>query len=134
METTNNVNGRSGGSCGCEKDHHGKKKHTHVHELVGSVRIDGNCCDCENHNHRFTTVTGEAEYKPGVHGHVHKVKFSTDTYDGHYHEFCGYTEGSTDVGCGRHVHLIKDETERSDRHDHCFIAATLIEDPINEEK
>lgn len=131
MSTTEILSGRSG--CECENESYGKNKQSHVHELLGSVQIDSSRCG-EKHNHRFATVTGEAEYKPGVKGHVHKVRFNTDTYESHYHEFCGYTEGSIDVGCGRHIHLIKDETEKSDQHDHDFIAATLIENPIGDEK
>lgn len=106
----------------------------HVHELLGSVRIESGRYGCKHHNHRFATVTGEAEYRQGVRGHIHKVEFNTDTYEDHYHKFCGYTGGAIDVGCGRHIHLIKDETEPSDRHDHRFIAATLIENPTGDEK
>lgn len=107
---------------------------THVHEVLGSTQTEDNNCDCGQHNHRFATVTGEAEYRQGVRGHVHRVEFRTDTYEGHNHEFCGYTEGAVDVGEGRHIHLIKDETTVSNRHDHDFIVATLIENPTGDEK
>lgn len=130
METRNNSNSRSG--CGCKRER--ENRQTHVHELIGSVQTENNRCNCEQHNHRFATMTGEAEYKHGIKGHVHKVTFNTDTYEGHYHEFCGYTEGAIEVGCGRHIHLIRGETERSNQHDHDFIAATLIENPIGDEK
>ena len=135
METTITTNSERR-HCGCERHEHEERgcRQTHVHELMGSVRTEDNRCGCTQHNHRFATVTGEAEYKHGVRGHVHKVNFNTDTYEGHHHKFCGYTEGPVEVGCGRHVHFIKDETERTNQHDHEFFAATLIENPIGDEK
>lgn len=138
METRNNFNDTENymerGCYGRESEERYGNRSTHVHELIGSVKIEQNRCDCECHNHRFATVTGKAEHKQGIRGHVHKVEFNTDTYDGHHHEFCGYTGGAINVGCGRHIHLINDETEESRQHKHDFIAATLIENPIGEEK
>lgn len=131
-------------SCGCDfgcgrqyssdenRERKKERDQKHVHELLGSVVIAGEPCDL--HNHRFATVTGEAENISGICGHVHKVKFRTDFYEDHYHEFTGYTGGPIDVGCGRHVHFIKDETQVREQHRHEFRAATLIEDPIGEEK
>lgn len=98
---------------------------THVHEVQGSVRIVNN--GCEAHNHRFATVTCE----PVEHGgeHTHKVTFRTDSYEGHYHEFCGETECGQEL-CGGHVHCLEGITTESDGHRHCFKVVTLVEDPI----
>ena len=105
------------------------KDQKHVHELTGSTRIFDENGDC--HNHRFCTVTGEAEYCPDKHDHFHDVKFHTDFTDKHFHEFCGKTSGAIDVGNGKHVHFIKDFTEKEDNHKHEFQAATLIDSPID---
>lgn len=104
----------------------------HVHELLGSTQVEEASCDCDAHNHRFALVTGEAERTSNGRSHVHKVEITTDFYDEHYHEFCGYTDEAIEVGCGRHVHLISDTTERSNQHDHDFLAVTLIENPIED--
>lgn len=136
MEITTFNNGENCSNfsnCNCDADRYNTERQAHVHELVGSTQTEDNSCSCGQHNHRFVTVTGEAEYREGVRGHVHKVEFTTDTFDGHYHEFCGYSEGAVDVGCGRHVHLVKDETTRNSQHDHDFIVATLIENPTGYE-
>lgn len=57
----------------------------HNHEITGSTRISG-CCEYA-HNHRFATVSGDAIPCDG--SHVHEVKFTTDSCNGHHHEFCG---------------------------------------------
>ena len=104
------------------------KKQEHVHEITGSTRVvDG--CDC--HNHRFCTVSGEAQYIPGKPGHYHEVKFRTDFSDGHYHEFYGKTSDAIGVGNGKHVHFIKDFTTPEARHKLEFQAATLIDSPTD---
>lgn len=139
--------GRNGGGCGCGDTDTGRSggcgccnastdrgngnggngcRQKHVHEIVGSVQIEG-CCD-EAHNHRFATVSGEA-IPTGCDDHVHEVCFRTDFADGHYHAFKGKTCGAIDVGGGRHVHFLEAETEEADGHKHCFRVATLIEDP-----
>ena len=71
----------------------------HNHEVLGSVRISG-CCD-NAHNHRFATVSGDAIPCDG--SHVHEIKFTTDSCNGHDHEFCGTSGPAIEVGCGRHV-------------------------------
>lgn len=96
----------------------------HVHEIQGSVEI------AEPHNHRFSTVSGEA-IGVGL-NHYHKVSFRTDYFEGHYHEYHGRTTGAIPVG-DRHVHFIKSYTTVSDNHRHNFRAATQIENPIGEE-
>lgn len=106
-----------------QKDCHPKQ---HVHEVLGSTRIAG-CCDSA-HNHRFATVSGEAIPCEG--GHVHEVKFYTDSCNGHNHEFCGTTGPAKEVGEGRHVHFLKDCTSKEEGHKHEFIVATLIENPV----
>lgn len=100
----------------------------HVHEVLGSTRISG-CCDMA-HNHRFATVSGEAIPCDG--SHVHEVRFTTDSCNGHVHDFCGTTSKAIDVGYGRHVHFLEGCTSENARHKHEFIVATLIEDPTCE--
>ena len=105
---------------------------THVHEVVGSVRIEATEEDC--HNHRFAGVTEEIIRVPG--GHIHKFYTKTDFYEDHFHPICVKTGLQIPVGCGddrRHVHFIDDETEESDEHVHEFIAATLIDNPIGDD-
>ena len=100
----------------------------HVHELLGSVEIAERKED--PHNHRFATVTDEAiQVGPS---HVHNVRFRTDFYEDHFHEFIGTTTIAIPVGDGRHVHFLKSITTQNDGHRHTFRAATLIEDPIGE--
>lgn len=103
----------------------------HVHELIGSVGFE-NECGHNCHNHRFTTITGEAVRT--FRNHYHEVSFTTDTADGHYHDFCGKTGEAIDVGYGKHVHFIKEITDREDGHKHSFQASTLIENPTLFEK
>ena len=115
----------------------------HVHELVGSVEIaeDNNTC----HNHRFTTVSGEAirtrsngcsscnggENSNSSNDHVHDVRFRTDFFDGHFHEYFGRTSGPIKVG-NRHIHYLESVTTQNDGHKHKFRLATLIENPIGD--
>lgn len=95
----------------------------HVHELQGSVRLAGS----DPHGHRFCTITCEAmPYNDN--NHIHEVKFMTDFYDDHYHEFCGKTGCAIPVG-DRHVHYIESVTSVNDGHRHSFEAATMIENP-----
>lgn len=116
-------------NCSCNKHNKCHEEQEHVHELQGSTFVSGGCNEC--HNHRFATVTGEKIGTGGSSGnHVHEVKFRTDFYDEHYHEFCGRTTVGINVGDGRHVHFIKDCTEEQDGHIHGFRAATLIDNPI----
>lgn len=105
---------------------HNKQKH--VHEIQGSVQIAEPQED--PHNHRFATVSDEA-IPLGPNDHYHEVKFRTDFYENHYHEFCGKTSGAIPVG-NRHVHFIKSFTSVNDGHKHNFRVATLIDDPIGE--
>ncbi|BCJ95755.1 hypothetical protein acsn021_33240 [Anaerocolumna cellulosilytica] len=110
---------------GCDCNHNKQK---HVHEVLGSVEIAE---PQENpHNHRFATVSGEAI--PYGCDHFHEVKFRTDFYEEHFHEFCGRTSGAIPVGGGRHVHFLESVTSVNDGHKHKFRVATLIEDPISE--
>lgn len=100
----------------------------HVHEIIGSTLIAERCKD--PHNHRFATVSDEAI--PFKNSHVHNVKFRTDSYEGHYHEFCGKTSVAIPVGDGKHVHFIKARTKAADGHTHEFKVATLIDSPIED--
>ena len=132
MATNNNFNRSC--DCGCEFTTASSRRsdQEHVHELVGSVIIeDDGCGEC--HNHRFATVTGEAERTNGCRTHVHRVEFTTDSYEDHSHDFCGYTGEAIEVGCGRHVHYINETTEAENQHRHEFRAATLIENPTSDE-
>lgn len=99
---------------------------THVHEVQGSVQLAE--LKCDPHNHRFATMSGEAE-SLGPNNHTHMVTFRTDTYEGHYHEFCGRTTGAFPI-CGGHVHYLESVTTKRDGHQHCFKVITHIEDPI----
>lgn len=104
---------------------------THVHEVVGSVRIAERKED--PHNHRFAGVTNEVIAVPG--GHVHRLTTKTDFYEDHFHPICVTTGLPVPVGSGddaRHVHFIDDETAVRDGHFHEFIAATLIDNPIGD--
>ncbi len=100
----------------------------HVHEILGSTFL-ANCCK-DAHNHRFATVSEEA-IKSGT-SHIHKVKFRTDSYEGHYHEFTGTSGPAIPVGDGRHIHFVKAYTQEADNHKHEFRVATLIENPIGD--
>ena len=100
----------------------------HNHEITGSTRISG-CCEYA-HNHRFATVSGDAIPCDG--SHVHEVKFTTDSCNGHHHEFCSTTGKAIDVGCGKHVHLLKGCTTYDANHKHEFIVSTDIENPVCE--
>lgn len=100
----------------------------HVHEVLGSTKIAG-CCN-NAHSHRFATVSGEAIPCEG--GHVHEVRFRTDSCDGHIHEFCGTTSKEIEVDCSHHVHVIEDRTSKNADHVHKFVVATLIENPTCE--
>lgn len=108
-----------------------KEEQTHVHEVVGSVRIAESGEDA--HNHRFAGVTDEVIYVPG--GHIHKLYTKTDFYEDHFHPICVKTGLQVNVGkCDdeRHVHFIDANTQVEDGHCHEFIAATLIENPIGD--
>lgn len=101
----------------------------HVHEVLGSVQIAEERED--PHNHRFATVSGKAIPK-GEGNHIHEVKFCTDTFDDHNHEFCGKTCGAIRVG-DRHVHFLESVTSIEDGHKHKFRVATLVDNPIEKE-
>lgn len=100
----------------------------HNHEITGSTKLAG-CCD-NAHNHRFATISCEAIPRDG--SHVHEIKFSTDSCDGHHHEFCGTSGKAIDVGCGHHVHFTKGCTSSDAGHKHEFEVGSLIEDPVCE--
>ena len=128
---TTNFNRERNCNCGYETTTSRCNDQEHVHELVGSVIVENEGCDA--HNHRFATVTGEAERRSGCRSHVHKVEFTTDSYEDHSHDFCGYTGEAIEVGCGRHVHYLNETTETENQHRHKFRAATLIENPTSDE-
>lgn len=107
------------------------KPQTHVHEVVGSVRLAE--LKEDPHNHRFAGMTGEVIPVSG--GHIHKFYTTTDFYEDHFHPICVKTGLPVKVGTGndaRHVHFIDSQTEVEDGHFHEFIVATLIENPIGE--
>ncbi|WP_312643248.1 YmaF family protein [Hydrogenoanaerobacterium sp.] len=103
-------------------------KQTHVHEVQGSVEIAQRNKD--PHNHRFATVSGQ-EILFGNGDHFHEVKFRTDFYEDHFHEFFGRTSGVIPVG-DRHVHFLQSETTENDKHQHDFRLSTFIQDPIGD--
>jgi hypothetical protein len=100
----------------------------HNHELQGSVKIAEP--EEDPHNHRFATVSQGP--MPFGNSHVHRVNFKTDSYEGHFHQFCGISSPAIFVGNGKHVHFINAITTVADGHVHEFNAATLIEDPIED--
>ena len=104
-----------------------RRAETHNHEVQGSVRLAGE--GCEEHNHRFATVSGDA-IAVGQ-SHVHNVAFTTDTYDGHSHEYTGRTSIAYPAGCG-HVHYLDSVTTCDGGHSHTFKVITNIEDPMEE--
>lgn len=101
----------------------------HVHEVQGSVAIAEP--EEDPHNHRFATVSGEA-IPLGNGDHIHEVKFRTDFYENHFHEFSGKTGGAIRVG-DRHVHFLESVTTVNDGHRHAFRLSTFIENPISED-
>lgn len=108
-----------------------KEEQTHVHEVVGSVRLAE--LGEDPHNHRFAGMTEEVIMVPG--GHIHKFYAKTDFYEDHFHPICVKTGLQVPVGCGedrRHIHFIDAETEVEDGHRHEFIATTLIDNPIGD--
>lgn len=110
-------------------NHHGMQ--SHVHEVLGSVRLAE--LNEDPHNHRFSGVTEEVINVPG--GHVHKFIAKTDFYEEHFHPICITTSLQIPVGdCEneRHVHFIDAKTGVEDGHFHWFIASTLIENPIGD--
>ena len=111
-----------------DKQNHDKyDKQKHVHEIVGSTAVEMECNEC--HNHRFCTVSDEAE-KVG-NSHVHEVKFRTAFSDKHYHEFCGKSGPAIEIANGKHVHFFDAITDVSDGHRHRFQGVSLIESPID---
>lgn len=113
-----------------EKDCHKPcpKDQEHVHEVQGSVEIAER--EEDPHNHRFATVSSEA-IPAGNNNHVHEVKFRTDFYEDHFHEFKGITGLAISVG-DRHVHFLESETTVNDGHRHEFRFATFIDNPIGD--
>lgn len=110
---------------------HCEKKQTHVHEVLGSVRLAE--LKEDPHNHRFAGVTDEVIWVPC--GHIHRLRTKTDFYEDHFHLICVRTGLQVEAGEGkdaRHVHFIDSVTEVEDGHDHEFIAATLINNPIGD--
>lgn len=100
---------------------------THVHEILGSVEIAE---PDDPHNHRFATVS--SQIRPlGPDDHAHDVRFRTDFYEDHFHEFFGRTGGMIPVG-DRHVHFLESETTFREGHRHDFRLATMINDPIGD--
>lgn len=107
---------------------HCRPKEQHVHEIVGSTFIAERCEDA--HNHRFAAVSGESIPYKG--SHVHNVKFCTDSYDGHRHEFSGQSSIAIPVCDGKHVHYANACTSVNDGHSHEFKLASLINSPIED--
>jgi len=99
---------------------------THVHEVLGSVKLAEE--DDDRHNHRFATVTTEViPLKCGGHKHVFSV--NTDFFD-HHHEVAGETGPAINVGNGKHVHFATGQSTIDDGHFHNFQFATLIDSPL----
>ncbi len=117
-------------NCCCRGDSDDRMQ-THVHEVVGSVRLAE--LEEDPHNHRFAGLTDQVIPVPG--GHIHEFRTKTDFYEDHFHPICVKTGPPVRVGSGedaRHVHFIDNDTEVVDDHLHEFIVATLIENPIGD--
>lgn len=115
-------------NCNCNGD---PSVLTHVHEIVGSVRLAE--LNEDPHNHRFAGLSGEVIPVEG--GHVHMFRTTTDFYEDHFHEICVRTGLPVPVGSGedaRHVHFIDAATAIAEEHFHEFIVATLIQNPIGD--
>ncbi len=99
---------------------------THVHEIVGSVKLaeEGN----DRHNHRFATVSSEVIPISGG-GHKHSFYVNTDFFD-HHHEVTGETGPTIMIGNGKHIHFTTGNTTLDDGHFHSFQFATLIDSPL----
>ena len=97
----------------------------HNHEVLGSTKISG-CCD-QAHGHRFATVSGEAIPCEG--SHVHEIRFTTDSCNGHHHEFCGTSGPAIQVDEEHHVHFAESFTTERSGHKHKFAVASLIDNP-----
>lgn len=107
-------------------EHHCEEEQTHVHEVLGSVKLAEE--GCYRHNHRFATVTSEVIPICGG-GHKHKFCVNTDFYD-HHHVVSGETGPAISVGNGKHVHFATGTTTCDDCHIHQFQFATLINSPL----
>lgn len=115
------INQRNMQECSCQRN-------SHVHEVVGSVKIEGECLRA--HNHRFAGVTGK-EIWIGNGQHIHEICFRTDSFDGHNHEFMGRFCPAIETKEG-HTHFLEGVTSKNSGHRHCFKVLALIEDPIEE--
>lgn len=105
-----------------------KGTQTHVHEYLGSTKIDVTVVP---HNHRFAGVTSEAI--PEGNSHVHQLLGNSDFFEAHLHEVGDKTGPAIPVGKGRHVHFVAGTTTLDAGHVHDFIFATLIDDPIGKD-
>lgn len=102
----------------------------HVHEIQGylDMTIDYK----ETHNHTFATVSDEA-IPIGTNDHIHEVRFKTDPFHHHTHEFTGRTTGAILVG-DRHVHFLQSETVSEEGHKHTFSLVTLMDNSTEKDK
>lgn len=111
---------------------------THNHEFVGSTKLakkdkkEKEKEKEEEHNHRFADVTSQVI--PYGDSHVHAILVSTDFFEDHHHEIGVITGPAIEVDDKKHVHFVEGKTTVDDGHLHEFVFATLIEDPISEQK
>ena len=103
------------------------RKRTHVHEYLGSVKLEEDGED--RHTHRFAGISGEMIPIRG--SHIHKIKTHTDYYNDHFHDVEILMGPAVDVGGGKHIHFVGGWTAYEDQHRHNFAFATLIESPLN---
>jgi len=102
-----------------------KYPQAHLHEIQGVVQPAGH--GGQAHAHRFSVMSGEA-VKTENGDHIHEVKFKTDFYGDHFHEFIGRTSESIPTG-DRHVHFLQSETSTNEDHRHAFRLVCLMDDP-----
>lgn len=105
-----------------------KKKQTHVHEFLGSVKLAEE--EEERHNHRFAGVSSQAIPINDGSNHVHELFTSTDFFEDHLHEIIQLTGPAIAVSDDKHVHFAQGVTTVNDDHSHDFVVATLIESPL----
>lgn len=99
----------------------------HVHEIQGTLDMTSNYE--EQHNHNFAAISDEG-IPIGSNDHIHEVRFQTDAFHHHTHEFIGRTSGAVPVG-DHHVHFLSSETDYEEGHNHRFNFVTFMDNFID---
>lgn len=96
---------------------------THVHEIQGATYAMN---FPTTHSHRFASTTSKP-IRVGNNEHIHEVRFTTDSFNNHNHEFYGKTSRAITVG-DRHVHFVQAITNLENGHRHEFRTVTQLND------